>query len=418
MSTKEQILDAAETEIETVGSSDFRIQRVAAAAGVTAPLIYRHFDSREALIDTAVLNRAERLSRVLLDAVICNIDAANREEDFDVALSVVFGEVYGATSEASDTLRWAIAKALVIAWSHPELPTLALDNVREIYRRTASFFSDRLGQKGIVEPETIAYVFLTRWFGGIIVDEAYGRSSELSTSPELEVAFVNAVRDGPHVFPLPDPTPFSLDIPAPTLLDQGARTTKGKIIDAAIEELAAVGSVAATVKGIAMRAGIDPPLIYRHFSSRSDLLAIAGVIANERLFSGRLQAIKPIFTPVATMGELLGRNAAIVGPDVGGISEFVRRSGVSSLVAARHYPEAMETAKRTALAFSERHATWIRSLQDASIIGDHFSATHIAVFLLCMTYGASLCDGDPVMSISADQFEAIFVVFWRDALGA
>jgi AcrR family transcriptional regulator len=56
-SVRRKILDAAITEINEMGVSGLRIQTVCDQAGVTAPIIYRHFASREGLIEEAQVER-------------------------------------------------------------------------------------------------------------------------------------------------------------------------------------------------------------------------------------------------------------------------------------------------------------------------------------------------------------------------
>ena len=56
---RSQILDTAEALLESGGSDALRMDSVARAAGVTRPVVYEHFENRDALI-IALLERHER----------------------------------------------------------------------------------------------------------------------------------------------------------------------------------------------------------------------------------------------------------------------------------------------------------------------------------------------------------------------
>ena len=59
---RRQLLDIAESLLEGSGSDALRMDTLASAAGVTRPVVYSHFDNRDALI-IALLERHERRLR-------------------------------------------------------------------------------------------------------------------------------------------------------------------------------------------------------------------------------------------------------------------------------------------------------------------------------------------------------------------
>jgi AcrR family transcriptional regulator len=71
LSSRERIVAAARTEVETKGILGLRVQDVASAAKVSVPLIYKYFDDRDGLL-------AEVLSRLFEEVVLENIDAAEQ----------------------------------------------------------------------------------------------------------------------------------------------------------------------------------------------------------------------------------------------------------------------------------------------------------------------------------------------------
>ena len=55
--TRDTILKAASQEIELNGMTQFRVKRVAYAAGISVALLYSYFDDREDLIACAISHR-------------------------------------------------------------------------------------------------------------------------------------------------------------------------------------------------------------------------------------------------------------------------------------------------------------------------------------------------------------------------
>lgn len=55
----------------------------------------------------------------------------------------------------------------------------------------------------------------------------------------------------------------------------GESDARERILAAAVEEFAAAGYDAATIRGIAARAGVDPALVHHHFGTKADLFGEA-----------------------------------------------------------------------------------------------------------------------------------------------
>lgn len=69
VSSRERIVAAARSQIESKGILGLRVQDVAAEANVSVPLIYKYFDDRDGLL-------AEVLGRLFEEVVLDSIDAA------------------------------------------------------------------------------------------------------------------------------------------------------------------------------------------------------------------------------------------------------------------------------------------------------------------------------------------------------
>ena len=77
-----RILDTAVSIITTHGEAELRIQDVTEAAGVQAPMIYRHFGNREGLVQSAIL--AEFIENLAEMATVVTVvaDRASTPEEF------------------------------------------------------------------------------------------------------------------------------------------------------------------------------------------------------------------------------------------------------------------------------------------------------------------------------------------------
>lgn len=81
---REALLDAAARLVETGSIDDVTIESVAAAAGVSRPLIYKHFANRDELLGALYRREAADLHRLLTERVG---RARNLEEMFDHLVS-------------------------------------------------------------------------------------------------------------------------------------------------------------------------------------------------------------------------------------------------------------------------------------------------------------------------------------------
>lgn len=98
-STADRILDAVLAVVGARGLAQMNLEEVAEAAGVSRQTIYRHFSSREGLIEHAIL----REERSLIDHMLV---ASREQESLEEAIEV------------------AVGTALALARSHPVLSRL------------------------------------------------------------------------------------------------------------------------------------------------------------------------------------------------------------------------------------------------------------------------------------------------------
>jgi AcrR family transcriptional regulator len=114
---RRKILDAAIAEVEEHGPTGLRIQQVCDAAGVSAPVVYRHFGDREGLVEEVQVERF--IATIRGDAANFETAAANcatREELRHLVKSVI-SEHLATRRDA----RWARANILGSAYARESL---------------------------------------------------------------------------------------------------------------------------------------------------------------------------------------------------------------------------------------------------------------------------------------------------------
>ena len=80
--TRERLLEAAIDAIEAGGEVSVRVDRIAAAAGVTKPMIYAHFVERDGLIVAAQAERYRRALAFGLSEMAAAVDRCGSAEDY------------------------------------------------------------------------------------------------------------------------------------------------------------------------------------------------------------------------------------------------------------------------------------------------------------------------------------------------
>jgi len=81
-STRDLLLEAAISIIETEGESHIRVDRVVEAAGFTKPVLYHHFADRDDLIVAAQTERYSRALRSGLEQVARAVSLCRTQEEF------------------------------------------------------------------------------------------------------------------------------------------------------------------------------------------------------------------------------------------------------------------------------------------------------------------------------------------------
>lgn len=272
------ILDAAWTLCATVGPDGASLRDVARVAGCSHPLVIRHFGSKERLV--------ERVADRLVADVTAAVDAAvaANEAPFEALLAVARHR----RSHVQLLIRAGLGDLTTAAFP----ACLGLD--RLLAMTEAALPPGR--RAGSLRARRCAYAaasLLLGWLtfeGFLVVATGLGsvgaprRDAVIASAAEHLVAIAGSV-EPPLVArrlrvsapPVPPPTTAS----AP-------RRARDALLDAAIELFAARGPASVSVREIGRRAGVNQGLIYRHFGSKSALLAEAIEQGSAGLFPAAL----------------------------------------------------------------------------------------------------------------------------------
>jgi len=137
---REQLLDAAKALVAEHGFHGVSIEAVARAAGITRPIVYRHFDDLPALLD-ALVERETLRALVQLDAVL-PADVGDLIAAFDGYLRAVRG----------DPVTWRLVLV------PPEgAPALLRERIAAGRAAVVEQLAAAVGARGGVDPELTAH---------------------------------------------------------------------------------------------------------------------------------------------------------------------------------------------------------------------------------------------------------------------
>lgn len=132
--TRERLLAAAISVIESEGESALRVQDIADAVGVTKPSIYHFFGDREGLIDAALAEMYRRDTGVAAAYLMELVEQARTTEEFSEALRLGVASV---RSDDAARRRSMLTKILGAATSRPSLQAAIRDANRDTAARNA-----------------------------------------------------------------------------------------------------------------------------------------------------------------------------------------------------------------------------------------------------------------------------------------
>lgn len=113
-----RLLEATIEAIDVGGEGAVRVQEIADAADVRIPILYRHFENRDGLLQAAQVERLKRaLDRELRDATAA-FDLASDQSQFLVILQALLGAL---DSPERRSLRWKRINVIGSTYGRPDL---------------------------------------------------------------------------------------------------------------------------------------------------------------------------------------------------------------------------------------------------------------------------------------------------------
>lgn len=147
--TRDKILHAAITILETDGEVGLRVDRVVEAAGYTKPVLYHHFSDREALLVAAQVERYRWSLDVGMGSLIDSVHGAPSSEEFIDQLVAAIGDFTSPEGRHRRRLRIEILGSAV---QRPALHAAIIDANREFVASLGDFLV-RARKAGLIAPK-------------------------------------------------------------------------------------------------------------------------------------------------------------------------------------------------------------------------------------------------------------------------
>lgn len=164
---KAKLLELAAAAIDEGGEAALRVHELAAAAGVTVPLIYYYFDSRDGLVAAAQL---ERYARHLRDDTDKFEEYVKKCETREELREVMLG-VWSSTLSERREGRWARINALGSAYGREDLGNAISEVREELFKRIVAV-TEPLKERGWL-PVDIDVASAVAWHHSLILSRVF-----------------------------------------------------------------------------------------------------------------------------------------------------------------------------------------------------------------------------------------------------
>lgn len=243
------IIAAAADQFHRLGYHRVATGDIAAAVGITAGALYRHFPSKQDLLGEIILDRLQRFEAVFSAAENGPV------EDLVRALSTHGLDV----------------RDLGVLWQREsrQLPGPERDKLRHRLRGLALRLADRISRH---RPELTEFQAELLAWSVFAVIASPSHSKREFPRPRFDEILAAAAYSA-LAAPLPDTTSRSTDRPAiDRQLLAGRVSRREALLDAAVELFARDGFQGVTMEDIGAAVGIAGPSVYNHFSGKPEIL--------------------------------------------------------------------------------------------------------------------------------------------------
>jgi AcrR family transcriptional regulator len=166
--TRDRLIEAAISVIETDGEVAVRVDRVAETAGFTKPVLYHHFADREAVIAAAQAERYRRSLRLGREEAADMVNTATTAHDFYLVMKSWVQSFSGPDGEQRRKFR---IEVLGSAATRPELLASVNEANRDHVRQLASIL--RLAQAHGWIRQDVNVTDLAQWWSGVILSRHF-----------------------------------------------------------------------------------------------------------------------------------------------------------------------------------------------------------------------------------------------------
>lgn len=114
---REKILDLAVADVDAGGEAAIRVHHICDEAGVSPPVVYYHFGSRDGLVIAAQVARYTRQTRADMEAIARAVARCESADDLRTALVITWKRSLAERAES----RWRRTSVIGSAYARPEL---------------------------------------------------------------------------------------------------------------------------------------------------------------------------------------------------------------------------------------------------------------------------------------------------------
>lgn len=198
-STRDRILSLAVRAIDNGGEAGLRVSDIAISAGVTIPTLYRHFGSREGLIEAAQMERFNRDRGTDFDTLSDKLNSCASQEELKELIRAVMMTRFDNERRA---VRHARVNSLGSGYARPDL----MSSLAASQRVTASAMAELLRpfqERGWIRPNVDLVAFVYWYLGqlmGRVLIEISGEFVSEEDWNETSLAAVTAILFGDTPF--------------------------------------------------------------------------------------------------------------------------------------------------------------------------------------------------------------------------
>lgn len=175
---RDRILDLAVEEIDAKGEAALRITSILNAAGVTPPVLYHHFGSREGLVIAAQIERYTRQTRTDVAAIGRAVAKCETAEQLRKTLVVTWRRSLAERSES----RWRRTSVFGSAYGRPELEAAVAQAQDDIVRGLLEIL-EPCRERGWLRPG-IDLVSTITWHHSVLISRVFIEHGVDQVDPE------------------------------------------------------------------------------------------------------------------------------------------------------------------------------------------------------------------------------------------